>query len=193
LLPALSSSLNEARAQESKTGQIKVPNPSFSRAERDRRTAVRRIMAKPQWNLDAILAPASSDKAYPQYLTQIGGRGGSADVIFPREDPKPVHALVAATRNRRFWEKRLSEWCSDGKLVISEGEGSKSIVEQIKSLGLNRPGTRIGVAKLTGSRFDPEGLVPVTFLENLKSALAGVQFLPMRSGELIPGRSTRRL
>ena len=180
LLPGLSSSLQEACAQETKTGQIKVSSPSFSRAERDRRwAAVRRIMAKPQWNLDAILAPASGDTAYTRYLTQIGGRGGSADVIFSREESKPVHALVAATRNRRFWEKRLNAWRSDGKLIIGEGEDSKSVVGGIKSLGLNRPGTRIGVAKLTGSRFDPGGLVPVTFLENLKSVLSGVQFVPI--------------
>ncbi len=180
LLPELSSPLNEARAQDVKTGQIQVATPSFSRAERERRwAAVRRIMAKPQWNLDALIAPASGDKAYPWYLTQIGGRGGSADVIFPRDDSKPVHALVAATRNRRFWEKRLNGWRSDGKLIIGEGEGSKSVAEQIKSLGLNRPATRIGVAKLSGSRFDPEGLVPVSFLENLKSMLPGLQFSPI--------------
>ncbi|TAJ75139.1 hypothetical protein EPO44_22300, partial [bacterium] len=157
-----------------------MAKPSFSRAERERRwAAVRRIMAKPQWNLDAIVAPASSDKVYPQYLTQIGGRGGSADVIFPRDDSKPVHAIVGTARNRSFWEKRLDSWRSDGKLIISQGEGSKSVGEQIKSLGLNRPGMHIGVAKLSGSRFDPEGLVPATFLENLKSAFPGFQFLPI--------------
>ena len=35
------------------------------------------------------------------------------------------------------------------------------------------------MAKLSGSRFDPEGLVAATFLEHLKSALPGLQFLPM--------------
>ena len=188
LLPELSSSFNEARAQEAKAGQIQVANPSFSRPERDRRwAAVRRIMAKPQWNLDAILAPASADAAYPRYLTQIGGRGGSADVIFPRDDFKPVHAIVATARNRSFWDKRLDSWRSDGKLIISQGEGSKSVAERIKSLGLNRPGTRIGVAKLSGSRFDPEGLVAATFLENLKSALTGLQFLPIEKWGADPG------
>ena len=49
----------------------------------------------------------------------------------------------------------------------------------MKALGLDRPGTRIGVAKLSGSRFDPEGLVAATFLENLKAALPGLQFLPI--------------
>jgi methionyl aminopeptidase len=180
LLPGLDSSLNESAAAEAKTGQIQISNPSFSRIERDRRwAAVRPVMAKPQWNFDAIVAPASGDTAYPRYLTQIGGRGGSADVIFPRDDTKPVHAIVSTARNRSFWEKRLDAWRSDGKLIISQGEGSKSVAELIKGLGLNRPGTRIGVAKLSGSRFDPEGLVAATFLEHLKSALPGLQFLPM--------------
>ena len=178
LLPELGSSLKAAAAAEANQGQIRVANPSFSGAERDRRwDAVRRILAKPQWNLDLILAPASGDTAYPRYLTQIGGRGGSADVIFPRDDSKPVHAIVSTARNQSFWEKRLDAWRSDGKLIISQGEGSKSVAEQIKNLGLNRPGTRIGVAKLSGSRFDPEGLVAATFLENLKSAVPGLQFM----------------
>src|ERR1051325_2621976 len=43
---------------------FKVTNPSFSRNERDRRWAeIRRIMAKAQWNFDAILAPANGDTA----------------------------------------------------------------------------------------------------------------------------------
>jgi len=178
LLPASFESLQDAHAAEVKNDKINVMNPIFSRTEREHRwTAVRRIMAKPQWNLDAILAPASSDTAYPRYLTQIGGRGGSADVIFPRDDSKPVPALVSTARNRIFWENRLNAWRSDGKLVIGQGEGSKSIAGQFKNLGLNKAGTRIGVVKLSGSRFDPEGLVSASFLENLKTALPGVQFL----------------
>jgi hypothetical protein len=57
--------------------------------------------------------------------------GGSADVIFPRDDSKPVHAVVSTARNQNFWEKRLDAWRSDGKLIISQGEGSKSVAEQI--------------------------------------------------------------
>ncbi len=71
-----------------------VSKPIFSLAERNRRwEAVRRIMAKPQWNLDGIITPGGGDRAYTRYLTQIGGRGGSADVIFPHDASKPVHAL----------------------------------------------------------------------------------------------------
>jgi Xaa-Pro aminopeptidase len=177
-LPSLRSLPKEAAAAEVTPDQIQLANPSFSLVERGRRwAAVRRIMAKPQWNLDAILAPASSDQAYPRYLTQIGGRGGSADVIFPRDDSKPVHAIAPTARNQSFWDKRLETWRSDGKLILSQGEGSKSIIEQLKKLELNRSGTRIGVAKLSGSRFDPEGLVSGILLENIKSAIPGIQFL----------------
>ena len=45
--------------------------------------------------------------------------------------------------------------------------------------GLNRPGTRIGVAKLAGSRFEPEGLVAATYFEKLRIALPGVVFVPI--------------
>lgn len=155
-----------------------ISNPIFSVGERNRRwEAVRRIMAKPQWNLDAILAPGDGDAAYPRYLTQIGGRGGSAEVILPRDPAKPVHALVGSGRNKSFWEKRLTAWCSDGKLLISEGEGSKAVVERLKALGLSGAQTRIGVAKLTGSRFNPEGAVPSTYLDNIKVALPEILFV----------------
>src|SRR5436190_23757094 len=62
----------------------------FTIAERDRRWgAVRAIMAKPQWNLDAIITTASDlPGSYARYLTQIGGRAGGGDgteVIFLRD------------------------------------------------------------------------------------------------------------
>src|SRR5262249_31571599 len=103
LLPEVISFGAETPAASNSLGQIGIANPSFSRAERDRRwAAIRRVMARSQWKLDVILAPASSDTAYPRYLTQIGGRGGSADVIFPRDESKPVYALTPTARNRSF-------------------------------------------------------------------------------------------
>jgi len=170
----------EVLGAEAKMAGAVIAKPNFSLAERNRRwEAIRRIMAKLQWNLDALLAPSSSDTAYPRYLTQIGGRGGSADVIFPREASKPVYAYTGSGRNKSFWSKRLVSWTSDGKLIINDDEGSKPVVAGLKALGLDRPDTRVGVAKLTGCRFDPEGMVPAIFLDNLKAALPGVTFLPI--------------
>lgn len=168
--------------------EFAVSTPRFSAAERDRRwAAVRRIMARPQWNLDAIVALASGDTAYPRYLTQIGGRGGSADVILLRDAAKPVRALLATERNKIFWETRLSAWRSDGKLVLEQGEGSKAMIGALTALGLSSAGARIGLAKLSGSRFDPEGLVSATYLESLKKALPGVVFLPIEKWGIDPG------
>lgn len=180
--------MSQVQGAESKSAGAIVSKPMFSVGERNRRwDAVRRIMAKPQWNLDALIAPGNGDTAYGRYLTQIGGRGGSADVIFPRDAAKPVHTYTGSGRNKSFWSKRLTSWTSDGKLVINDDEGSKPVVAGLKALGLDRAGTRIGVAKLTGSRFDPEGLVPVTFLDNLKAALPGVTFLPIEKWGIDPG------
>ncbi len=182
LLSWLSSSKEKAQASEAGPGDFNVFHPTFSVKERDRRwAATRQIMARPQWNLDAILAPATGDKAYPRYLTQIGGRGGSAEVILTRDDSKPVYAFVGSSRNKRFWEARLESWRSGGKLIIEEGEGSREVAQRLKALGLDRAGTRIGVAKLMGSRFDPEGLAPSIYIGNLKAALPGTQFLSIEN------------
>lgn len=182
-LPAvqlLSQAGGHAQSSEEKIAGIMISTPVFSAAERDRRwRRVREIMARPQWNMEAIVAPDHGDKAYSRYLTQIGGRGGSADVIFPRDPSKPVHAFTGSGRNKSFWEKRLTSWHSDGKLVIREGEGFQVVAEQLKELGLNKAGMRIGLAKLTGSRFEPDGLVSSTYLDNLKAALPGVLFVPI--------------
>lgn len=157
---------------------MRVSMPSFSVGERDRRwQAVRSIMAKPQWNLDAITTAGSSDRDYCRYLTQIGGRGGSAEVIFPRDGAKPVYALPGGGRNHSFWQKRLSSWLADGKFILVDGEGPQKVIEIFKSLGLDRSAARIGVVKLSASRFDPEGLVSATYLEKLKTALPQAAFL----------------
>ncbi|MGH7843680.1 MAG: hypothetical protein ACREQW_00715, partial [Candidatus Binatia bacterium] len=159
---------------------MKVSIPSFSVNERDRRwAAVRVVMAKPQWNLDAITNAGSSDKDYCRYLTQIGGRGGTAEFIFPRDAARPVHAFPGAGRNKAFWKERLASWTGDGKFVLNDGAGSETVLKILRSLDLDKPGRRIGVVKLSASRFEPEGLVSATYLEKLKSALPGVAFLPI--------------
>ena len=163
-----------------------VPTPGFSLAERNRRwAAVRANMARPEWNLDAIITAGSDSLGNnARYLTQIVIQKysqPSPEVLFPRDSARPVVAHISGARHVEEWTRRLSEgrWLSDGKLVLKAEAGSKSMAGLLVEAGYNRPGTRIGVAKLKGSRFDPEGLVSAAWLESLKSALPAVVFLPI--------------
>jgi Xaa-Pro aminopeptidase len=163
-------------ASASSASGFHVSTPIFTKAERDRRwAAVRSTMGRAPWQFEALLVPAMSDQAYVQYLTQIGGRGGGAELIFPRDPNKPAVALTGSARNLAFWKQRLAQWADD-KLMLSDKDGSKAVAAAMKELGLDKSGTRIGLAKLSASRFDPEGLVSYTYLENLKAALPGVTF-----------------
>ncbi len=163
-----------------------VPNPVFTLAERNRRwAAVRANMARPQWNLDAIITAGSDALGNnARYLTQIVIQKYSQaapEVLFPRDASKPVIAHISGTRHVDEWTRRLKPnlWLSDGKLVLKAESGSEALAKLLAAEGYNRPGARIGLAKLRGSRFDPEGLVSHTWLERLKAALPGVQFLPI--------------
>ncbi len=163
-----------------------VPTPVFSVAERNRRwAAVRANMAKPQWNLDAIITAGSDALGNnARYLTQVVIQKYSQtapEVLFPRDPAKPVIAHISGARHVEEWTRRLTggNWLSDGKLVLKAESGSEALATLLAAEGYNRPGVRIGVAKLKGSRFDPEGLVSATWLERLKAALPGVVFLPI--------------
>jgi Xaa-Pro aminopeptidase len=156
----------------------------FSVAERDRRwAAVRAVMTRPQWNLDAIITAASDLPGNTaRYLTQIGmrmGGGDGAEVIFPRDPAQAVYIQVSGTRFRDFWKAKAGGWMADNKLTVSADGGAEALAKQMAAQGLNRPGTRIGVAKLAGSRFEPEGLVAATYFDKLKTALPGVVFVPI--------------
>lgn len=179
--PVLISS--EARAQ---ARDFTVPTPGFSLAERNRRwSAVRANMARPEWNLDAIITAGSDSLGNnARYLTQIVIQKYSQpapEVLFPRDATRPVVAHISGARHVEEWTRRLSEgrWLSDGKLVLKAEAGSKAMARLLAEAGYNRPGARIGVAKLKGSRFDPEGLVSAAWLESLKAALPSVAFLPI--------------
>ncbi len=163
-----------------------VPSPVFSLAERNRRWAVVRAnMAKPQWNLDAIITAGSDALGNnARYLTQTAIQKYSQpapEVLFPRDAARPVIAHISGTRHVVEWTRRLQPggWLSDGKLVLRAESGSEALAKLLAAEGFNRAGMRIGVAKLQGSRFDPEGLVSYTWFERLKAALPGVVFLPI--------------
>ena len=155
---------------------------SFSVAERDRRwAAVRAIMARPQWNLDAIITAISDLPGNTsRYLTQIGmrpGGGDGAEVVFPRDAAKTVSVQVSGARFRDFWKQHAAGWMADGKLAVSADGGPEALAKGLTAIGLNRPGVRIGVAKLAGSRFDVDGLVGAVYLDKLKAALPGAAFV----------------
>jgi Xaa-Pro aminopeptidase len=187
-----------AQAQtQTKFPAFTVPSPVFTRAERDRRwAAIRANMAKPQWNLDAIITPGSDALGnYARYLTQIVIQKYSQsapEVLFPRDASKPVIAHISGTRHVDEWTRRLKPggWVSDGKMVLRAESGSDALAKLLTAEGYNRPGVRIGLAKLKGSRFDPEGLVSHTWFERLKAALPGVELLPIDQFPPQPGNDT---
>jgi Xaa-Pro aminopeptidase len=150
-----------------------IPKPFFSLAERDRRwSRAREAMAKE--NLDGLLAPATVEEGDTLYLTQVGGRTKEAWVVFARDPAKPVLALVESNRVKSFW-LGAQNWLGEENLRLSSANISESVILAIKELGLERG--RIGVAQLTGIRFDPEGLIPFTTFDSIRSALPHVTFV----------------
>lgn len=177
------------------TAGTEAPRVIFSAEERDRRwAAVRETMAQPQWNLDAIIAGspvmASTGTALPlgfdRYLTQIGGAedgGAYGPVVFPRDPSSPVELIVDDDGSIEFWQARgLDRWTADGGLAISADEAVAAVASRLAALGA----TRVGVAELEGTRFNPLGFVPARYLEALTAALPGVEFLPIERWEVDP-------
>jgi Xaa-Pro aminopeptidase len=144
-----------------------IPKPFFSLAERDRRwSRTREAMAKE--NLDGLLAPATLEEGDTLYLTQVGGRTKEAWIVFARDPAKPITALVESNRVKSFWLS-AQNWLAEENFRVSSENISESVVLAIKELGLAQ--RRIGVAQLTGIRFDPEGLIPFTTFDRVRGAL----------------------
>ncbi|MEW5983796.1 MAG: M24 family metallopeptidase [Acidobacteriota bacterium] len=165
---------------------MEVRNPVFTVAERDRRWAtVRANMAKPSWNLDAIITAASDQTgANARYLSQVvlvRYSGAGPQVLFPRDAAKKVYVQVTAARHVEEWTGRLAQggWLADGRMVLTPETGGAAMAKLLAAEGFGRPGTRIGVAKLKGTRFEPDGVVSATYLDTLRAALPGVLFLPI--------------
>ena len=162
--------------------EFNVSTSSFSVAERDRRwAAVRAGMAKPHWNLDAIITVGSDGAGNAaRYLTQIGNRPGgegSPEVVFPRDGAQPVYAQVGQARARDRRKAANPNWTADGKLEIAAEDGPEALAKVIAARGINRAGARVGIAALSGSRFNENGSVSTTYLDKLKVALPGVVFV----------------
>ena len=125
--------------------------------------------------LDGLIAPATREEGDSLYLTQIGGRTREAWVIFPREASRPALALVESSRVKSFW-LGAQTWLGEGNFRLCSANMSESVIQAIKELGLER--SRIGVAQLTGIRFDPEGLIPFTTFDRIRSSLPQATFIP---------------
>jgi Xaa-Pro aminopeptidase len=150
-----------------------IPKPFFSVAERDRRwSRAREAMAKE--NLDGLLAPATIEEGDTLYLTQVGGRTKEAWVVFARDPAKPILAIVESSRVKSFW-LGAQNWLGEENFRVSSANISESVVLAIKELSLDRG--RIGVAQLTGVRFEPEGLIPFTIFDRIRSALPQASFV----------------
>jgi Xaa-Pro aminopeptidase len=161
--------------------EFSLSTSSFSVAERDRRwAAVRANMAKPQWNLDAIITVGSDAGGNAaRYLTQVGSRPGgdsAPEVVFPRDASRPVHVQAGSSRNRDR-RKANNAWIADGKLLITADDGPENLAKVLAGYGLDRKGARIGIATLSGSRFNPDGSVSVIYLDHIKTALPGAVFI----------------
>ena len=150
-----------------------IPRPLFTLAERDRRWhAVRQAMEKEE--LDAIIAPATHEEGDTLYLTQIGGRTREAWVIFPREPTKEVLALIESNRVKNFWIA-MQSWLGESNFRIASANISEAIIQGIRELKLEKG--RVGVAQLTGIRFDPEGLIPFTTFDRIRGGLPQADFV----------------
>jgi len=150
-----------------------IPKPVFTLGERDRRwSRAREAMTKE--NLDALLAPATLEEGDTLYLTQVGGRTKEAWVVVARDPAKPVFALVESNRVKSFW-LGAQNWLGEENFRLSSTNISESVVLAIKELDLER--ARIGVAQLTGIRFDPEGLIPFTTFDRIRNALPQTSFV----------------
>ncbi len=160
--------------------------PAFSVGERDRRwAAVRANMARPQWNLDAIITVVSDSVGLnARYLSQVElmrYSGGGPQVLLARDPAKTVFVQASAARHVEEWTARLKDggWLADGRMKLLPETGGAALAKLLVTEGFNRPGVRIGIAKLTGTRFDPDGVVSSTILDTLKAALPGAVFLPI--------------
>src|SRR5215210_4311808 len=132
-----------------------VSLPQFSLAERDRRfRAVREQMAVQ--GLDLLLAPHNTgdwDNYQPdvRYLTQIGGNGTAAAVVFPLEGEA---IAIARDAGRVDWWKRAQTWVADVRGTRA-AHWSEALIGAVRDLG--GEAATIAVVGLADVLRDPEG------------------------------------
>jgi Xaa-Pro aminopeptidase len=153
--------------------------PRLSRTERDRRWSMTREQMRAR-SIDCLVLwgwPAMWDfsTANARYLSPIGGNAENNTLIFPLQgDPT---SFVFMPTFIEYW-KRAQDWVSDVR--SRRGTWSDTVVTRLKELGLER--ATIGMDGLAGP-LDPDGWVPHSVVEALKSALPNVRFVDL--GDLL--------
>ncbi|MBI4317652.1 MAG: aminopeptidase P family protein [Chloroflexi bacterium] len=150
--------------------------PQFSLAERDRRWRnIRNSMAR--WGLDCLVIGGHSAKwdsgmANVRYVSQVGGNGEEAYVVFPIQG-EPTCYIWGGQAFCNWWG-RAQDWVTD--LRPRPGRRwSKAIVARLGELGLEEG--RIGVVGLGGPMMgEPEGVIPYVTYSEMLAALPRAQF-----------------
>src|SRR5438874_2075180 len=152
--------------------QLEVPH--LSRAERDRRWArVRELMARD--GIDVIVAPPHTGhhdhfSANVRYLTGLGGYSLEVGAVFPREGE--VTAISVPDVSPAHWLGR-QDWVTD---IRSNGrEFGDGIVARLRELPAAR--ARIGIAGLAHIARFPDGLMPYTMYEKLRTAFPAAELV----------------
>ena len=153
--------------------------PRLSKAERDRRWSVTSDQMRMR-GIDCLVLwgwPAMWDfcTANARYLSPIGGNAENNTLIFPLQG-EPTSFVFMPTFVE-YW-KRAQDWVSDVR--SRRGTWSDTVVARLKELGLER--ATIGMDGLAGP-LDPDGWVPYSVVEALKSALPNVRFVDL--GDLL--------
>ena len=153
--------------------------PRMSIAERDRRWTVTREQMRAR-GIECLILwgwPAMWDfsTANARYLCPIGGNAENNTLIFPlRGEPT---SFVFMPTFVEYW-KRAQDWVSDVR--ARGGTWSQTVATRLKEMGLER--AIIGMDGLAGP-LDPDGWVPHSIVESLKTALPNVHFVEL--GDLL--------
>jgi Xaa-Pro dipeptidase len=153
--------------------------PRMSIAERDRRWKITRDQMRTR-GIECLVLwgwPAMWDfnTANARYLCPIGGNAENNTLIFPLHG-EPTSFVFMPTFVE-YW-KRAQDWLTDVR--ARRGTWSETVVSRLEEMGFER--ATIGMDGLAGP-LDPDGWVPHSVIESLKTALPNARFVGL--GDLL--------
>ena len=153
--------------------------PRMSIAERDRRWSITRDQMRAR-GIECLVLwgwPAMWDftTANARYLCPIGGNAENNTLIFPLEG-EPTSFVFMPTFVE-YW-KRAQEWVGDVR--SRRGTWAETVAARLREMGLEN--AVIGMDGLAGP-LDPDGWLPYSIYDSLKSALPNVRFVDL--GDLL--------